>query len=861
VILLRLISWPYFRRHVLRTLLTIAGIVLGVAVFVGMHTANRTVLEGFAQTVDRIAGKTELQVTAGETGFDEDVLDKVQSASTVRVAVPIIEAIVDPKLPGRAAQGSILILGIDMTGDRSLRDYDLESGDDAVLDDPLVFLAQPDSLILAKEFADKNGIAVGSTLTLGTAVGDKPFTVRGVMKPSGLTSAFGGNLGIMDIYAAQKMFGRGRKFDRVDIGVKTGRTIAECERELQTLLGAGFQVEPPSGRGRQFEAMLSAYSMMVDISSAFALFIGMFIIYNSFAIAVTQRRSEIGILRALGATRRQIRLLFLGESAVTGLVGSIGGVLFGVVIARGIAASIGTLINDVYGQTVHTTLELAADPALLGFALVIGIVTSLIAAAIPAWSAARVDPVQALQKGKYQVLSAGESRLRAILAAILGAVALGCLVVAQWSGGSTASRYVFYLGFALVIVVSLLLSPLLSLALARAIRPVLKWIRPVEGALAADSLIQAPRRTSASIAALMLSLTLVVGFAGMARASYDSIIDWMNTALNPDLFVMPSQNIVVRTIRFPADMGPRIAALPGVAQVQSVRDARIVFRHTPVMIVAVDVRSLKDTIKVAPVEGDVDDMYRRAAAGEALLVSDNFAQLQRVHLGDVLEIPAPNGVIRLPVAGVSIDYSDQQGAIVIDRSVFQKYWNDDSVNVFRIYVKAGARPADVRAALLARFDGERQLFVFTNSEVKAYILKITDQWFGLTSVQIAVAVLVAILGIVNTLTVSITDRRRELGVLQAVGGMRTQIRRTIWIEALSIAFIGLALGFALGAINLYYILQMVLHDVGGMRLDYEYPFDTVLALVPVMLAAAFVAAIWPAESAVRGSLVEALEYE
>jgi putative ABC transport system permease protein len=859
VILLRLISWPYFRRHVLRTMLTVAGIVLGVAVFVGMHTANQTVLDGFSRTVDRIAGKTEIQITAGETGFDEEILDKVQSASTVRVAVPVIEAVVETKLQG---QGNLLVLGIDMTGDRSLRDYDLESGEDAVIDDPLVFLAQPDSLILSKEFADKNHITVGNRLPLGTAEGEKRFTVRGVMKSSALTSAFGGNLAVMDIYAAQKMFGRGRTFDRIDLAVTPGRTIVECERELQTMLGPGFQIEPPSGRGQQFEAMLAAYSMMVNISSAFALFIGMFIIYNSFAIAVTQRRSEIGILRALGATRRQIRWLFLGESAVTGLIGSIGGVAFGVLIARGIAASIGALISDTYGQAQSTTEALATDPTLLGVALVVGIVTSLIAAAIPARNAARVDPVQALQKGKYQVLSAGESRLRAMLAAVLGAAALACLLIPELTTGAPGgSRVLFYVGFALVIVVALLLSPLLSLALAKAIRPALKWLRPVEGVLAADSLIQSPRRTSASVAALMLSLTLVVAFAGMARASYDSLIGWMHTALNPDLFIMPSQSIVVRTIRFPGAMGPEIGAIPGVERVQMVRDARIVFRKTPIMLVAVEADSIGQTAQLPPVAGNADEMYRKAAEGEGLIVADNLALLQHLSLGDMLEIPAPNGLIRLPVVGIIVDYSDQQGTIFMDRRLFVKYWSDDSVNVMRVYLKPGTSMPEVRQRILEKYAGQRQVFVLTNAELKAYILKVTDQWFSLTSIQIAVAVLVAILGIVNTLTVSITDRRRELGVLQAVGGLQGQIRRTIWLEALSIAVIGLTLGFALGAINLYYILQMVRYDIAGMRLDYEYPYPTMLALVPVMLAAAFVAAIWPAESAVRGSLVEALEYE
>src|SRR2546425_542883 len=146
--LLALISWPYFRKHILRTMLTVAGIVLGVAVFVGMHTANDSVLYAFNRTLDRIAGKTELQLTAGETGFGEETLETVQSAKSVRVAVPVIEAIVDSQIAG---EGSLLVLGVDMTGDRSLRDYDLESGDEAVIENPLVFLPHPDSIILTNQ--------------------------------------------------------------------------------------------------------------------------------------------------------------------------------------------------------------------------------------------------------------------------------------------------------------------------------------------------------------------------------------------------------------------------------------------------------------------------------------------------------------------------------------------------------------------------------------------------------------------------------------------------------------------------------------------------------------------------------------
>ena len=197
----------------------------------------------------------------------------------------------------------------------------------------------------------------------------------------------------------------------------------------------------------------------------------------------------------------------------------------------------------------------------------------------------------------------------------------------------------------------------------------------------------------------------------------------------------------------------------------------------------------------------------------------------------------------------------------MDRKVFMRYWRDDTVNVFRVYLAPGAQVPEVKQRILERYQGERQVFVLTNPELRAYIIRITDQWFALTSVQIAVAVLVAILGIVNTLTVSITDRRRELGVLRAVGGLAGQIRRTIWMEAIAIGVLGLILGFAFGALNLYYILEIVHRDIAGLRLDYSFPLPTVGMLVPTILGAAFVAALWPAESAVHGSLVEALEYE
>jgi putative ABC transport system permease protein len=850
MILLRLISWPYTRRHMARTILTTAGIVLGVGVFLGMHTANQSVLFALHETVDRVAGATELQVTAGESGFDEEVLERVQARPEVRVAVPVIEAVVDSGLPG---QGSIMILAVDMTGDRSLRDYTIESGDDAIVDDPLVFLAQPDSLIVTREFADRNHLRSNSRIPMQTMDGSKEFVVRGIMAPGGLAKAFGGNLAIMDVYAAQKVFGRGRKFDRIDIGVAEGVTVDHARAAVENALGPGFEVETPASRGKQFDSVLRLYSVTMNITSLFALFIGMFIIYNSFAIAVTQRRAEIGILRALGATRRQIRALFLVESGVLGLVGSTIGLGFGYLLARGTAGYLGQMLEGISGIAQRVE-DVATDPTLMAVALGMGIATSMVAAFVPARNAARVDPVQALQKGKYQVLSAGENRIRRRTALVFALVAGVCLLV---DGGPV----VFYSGFFLFMLAALLLTPALALWLTRAMRPLLGWLWPVEGALAADSLIQAPRRTSATVSALMLSLSMTVALGGIARASYESITEWIGTALNPDLFVTASPTLTSRSFRFPAEMGRAIELVDGVEEVQSVRTPRVVFRGTPVMLITIEVAKWAARTHRPAVEGSDEEMYRLTAEGKGVILSQTLSGLKNLHVGDAIDIPAPAGILRMPVVGVIEDWSDQQGTIMLDRAVYRTWWNEDHVNTFRVYLRKGASLPAVRAAILERLGTNRRLFVLTNEDVRTYITGLTDQWMAMSYSQIAVAVLVAVLGIMNTLTVSIMDRRRELGVLQAVGARRRQIRYTIWMEALGVGFVGIILGLGLGAIALHYVLDMTHRDISGMLLPYRFPMGIAGMLFPIILGAALVAALWPAESAVRGSLVQALEYE
>jgi putative ABC transport system permease protein len=337
-------------------------------------------------------------------------------------------------------------------------------------------------------------------------------------------------------------------------------------------------------------------------------------------------------------------------------------------------------------------------------------------------------------------------------------------------------------------------------------------------------------------------------------------MDWTTAALNPDLFVTASQSLTERNFRFPPSLGDDLARIDGVEEVQRVRSHRFNYKGAPVMIVAVEADSLGDRAARPPVEGP-PEMYEMAAQGKGVILSDNFAALHGLHHGDAIELATPTGLHRVPIVGLVVDWSDQSGTILMDRESYIRWWGDDTVNIFRIYVKDGVPPMDVRARIIERFAGTQRLFVLTNREVRAWIASLTEQWMALAYAQIAIAVLVAMLGIVNTLTVSIIDRRRELGVLQAVGGLRNQIRHTIWMEALTIGAVGLVLGFAVGSVTLHYVLEMGRRFITGMSLPYTFPWAIAALLVPLILGSALVASLWPAESAVRGSLVEALEYE
>jgi len=851
--LLRRVSVPYARRHIGLTILTAAGVALGVAVFVAIQTASTSLKIALRDTLDRVAGKAQLQVTAGEVGFPEEVLDRVRGTAGVRAAAPVVEAIVRSE---KASEGNILVLGVDLTGDRQLRDYEFE-GEDESIDDPLVFLAQPDSICLSSDFASRNGLAVEDDVSFETALGPKSFQVRGLLAPKGFATAFGGNLAVMDIYAAQFVFNRGKRFDRIDVLLEPGTPIDQATAALQGALGPGFTVEPPFRRGAQMESLLTAFSASMDLSCWEALFIGVFLIFNVFAVAVTRRRYEIGVLRSLGAGPTRIRRLFLLEGAVLGLLGSAAGVALGLALARAATRFMSALVQTAYGLSeVAPVVTWGAGPSLAGAGL--GLVSSLLATWFPAGAAGRVDPVEALSRGGVLRFSPLQSRVRWWS----GWAALLLAAVIRIYAGYFPSPGAVLLAMAAAGLTVILLAPSLTRASSRLLRPVLSRTAGLEGRLAVDALLAAPRRTAATVAALLISVAFGISQAGYARSFRQSFGRWLDQSLNADFYVTGTERFISKAFQFPASFADEIAGLDGVRHVESVRVLKQSFGDEQITLLALETAKFLDRAKIWVVEGDEARIRSDLISGRGVVISDNLSVRHGLHAGDTLSLDTPSGRVALPISGVLVEYSSDRGSVTMDRSVFIRHWKDQSVDTFDVMLRPGADPLAVKAAILERFAGRgTRLFVFTGAEFRKRINAVGDQFFALTYVQFGIAFLVAVMGIVNSLLISVAERRREIGILKAVGAVRGQVKRLFVLEAVAIALAGTALGLLLGA----YLVELTIHILGtsltGWVLPYMYPYPAAILAVPALLAVSMAAAWYPARLAVATPAVEALAYE
>jgi putative ABC transport system permease protein len=846
------ITWKQWRLHKLRTFLTLLGIALGVAVFFAVRTANLTLLSSLTLTIEKLAGKATLQIIGGEGGFPESVWETAKDIEGVRVAQPVIEVIANTAFED---EGNLMIVGVDMLGDRELREYQFDE-EGSEIADPLVALAQPDSILISHTFADKHRLKDGDKLPLFTSQGKKEFTVRGIFKPAGIGEVFGGQIAVMDVFNAQFVFNRGRNIDRVDLMNEPDVKVEDLQQRLRERLPSGLEITRPAARGQGIENAVSAMRIGMTLASFIALLVGVFIIFNTFSISVNQRWKEIGILRALGVERPNVQRMFLGEAVIMGVIGSALGIALGFFLAAGAERLMSEVAANVFSYvSTRQPPVFRWDYALTSFA--IGVIASLIGAWLPARAASLLNPVLALHNIETRQRENVLGRARMLIG--LGLVIVGLLLV-RFAPLRVGLGFQF--SYALLMLCGLiLLLPKLAEWTARLLRPLMDRVFGSEGVIAVETMIQSPRRTSATVGALMIGLMFVFSTGAYVRSYQQTVLRWMDRMINSDILISTSEMARSRTYHFSEDLSRKIAAVPGVKRVENARIIFLPYADDSVALVSIEMDGWFARVKDVVEDADESQAREKLIKGEGVLVARNFANRYRLGVGDRLQLQTPTVPFDRPIAGIIEDYTSEKGAVFFDRELYKKYWNDASVDMIEINIVPGADVASVKNEIVRAIRGEHRAFVYTNAEYKRWVMNLIDGFFVLNYMQMAVAVIIAALGIVNALLISVSERRRELGILRAIGGLRGQIRKMILLEAAAIAIVGVIIGAIAGMLNTYFLVRTAAVMIGGFTIPYRFPIWLIGVVLPIALLISLAAAFWPARKAVNLRVIEAIGYE
>ncbi len=851
-----------------RTLLSIAGVALGVLASVAIGTANIQVLRSFEQAVTTVAGPATLEIAGHDLGVDEAAITAVRRVDGVVSAAPVIEESVVVN-QGEARGQALQILGLDLLAEVGTRGFQISQ---AETNDALEALLTPDALYLGRQVAADWKLKVGSTVEVMVGGRLVRLRVAGLIHNEAAGSSLWDRLAVMDIAAAQLLFQSIGRVDRIELVTAPDRTLDDIILSLRAVLPPHIVVQRPAQRTKQVENMVWAFQLNLSVMSWVGLLVGVFLIYNTIAFAVAQRRREIGIYRALGMTERRVAGLFFVEAGLLGLLGGLLGGLGGIWLARALVSLVSRTVSDLYAPVTSGGLILSMDMVTLtavAKGVLLGTVVSMVGALGPSVEASRTVTVRALAPGDYE----STNQLRA---GLWGWISLALLVLAGLcSLVGPVGKLPLFGYFATVCLLGALscLAPMCIKALGwRPLRRDSKTM-VVGGSLrliAADQAARHPGRNAVTVSALMVGLSIMIGVVVMVRSFRDTVEFWVDETVMADLIVAPQSWLQGKqsgqaSRSLPGGWRPTLSAIDGIAAVDTYREAYVGVEGQSVALVSRDLRLHAQRSRYLMVHGDSSAALRRAAETGGALLSEVLASRLGVREGDTVSITTPSGPVAVPVEGIFYDYSTDGGKLVMDRTWYQRQWHDDRVTVFSVYLAAGADVDRIKQSIVTHVAGLDGMtlppLVIRNHELRQEILDIFDRSFVLTYVLEAIAVLVAVLGIVNTLVTAVLERRREFAALRAIGASTGQVERLVLWEAAYLGLIGAALGVAGGLLLALLLIHVINKQSFGWTIQMTVPGGVILQAVGLALTAALVAGYWPARWAARQPVVEGLREE
>ena len=843
----RLMVRPLFREPV-RTLLTILAIALGVAVVLAIDLAGGAAAGSFRSSMETLAGDNELEV-ATSGGVPESVVGTLVTLPySIRVS-PRIEdyaVIVETKK-------SLPLIGLDLVSEGSAYAQSEPQNDGApptqsASENVFEHLGYADSIWVGSSVGYKTGERV--ELLINDQV--RNYTVRGVYPDSnGNESAI-----VMDLAVAQHALARYGRVDRILLKVPRTPGLEDWQQRLRTVLPAGVDVRPQGTGTIENRRMLAAFRWNLRLLSYISLVVGAFLIYNTISVSVVRRRPEIGIVRALGASRGVILSAFVGEAACFGLAGALLGLPLGRFMATGAVRLMAATVESLYVSSRPGAIELSAASVLL--ALAIGVGVAVASSYSPAREASRVSPVEAMARGRREYDVRVHKARDLWLALVLGLAAAAASLAPAVAG----KPFLGYLAAILLVAASALAMPAFVDALTSLSSKLLGKLLGVEAMLASRSLAASLRRTSVLVGALSTAIAMMTAVGIMVGSFRQTVMIWMSDQLPADLYLRPAGSAAAdRHPTISPGLAEEIAKLPGVAAVDRLRAYEISFEDMPATLASADLNVLRsyhnsDFFSGRPRE----QVLAELRDSNAVIVSEPFTYKHHLKAGDSMTLSLGETQASFRIADVYYDYSSERGNILMDRKTMLRYLPDPAPSNLAIYVSSGAQLGRVRAEIENASAGHRVL-MFSNRDLRAEAIRIFDRTFAITYALEAVAVLVAVMGIAGALLALVIDRRRELGLLRFLGAAKGQVRKLILVEAgllgLLANFAGLALGFALSLILIYVINKQSF----GWTIRFHWPVEVLLGALTVVYGATVLAGLYPAQVAVRLNPLEVVHEE
>jgi putative ABC transport system permease protein len=846
----------HLRTNRLRSLVTLAAVCLGVAISLAIDLANATAVDSFASSVNVVANRVNLQVLGVGRGFDERTLLRVQDVGGVQYASPTIE---DSVVVGARADdpfsGEILrVLGVDLL--RPLPRVDERRADvpDAFRSssaDPYELIGGRGAIV-SQRVVQRYHLRAGGTLE--ALAGDRPVRLRvSAILPAQL-AGLDSSVVFVDVATAQELFNKLGRLDRIDLVVEPSR-LAGVRAAIARVIPPGTRVVEPTVRTGEIRRMLRSFQLNLAALSYIALLVGMYLIYNTVAISVVQRRPEIGTLRALGATRRQIFTIFLAEGALFGALGALLGLALGSALAQFSVGAVARTVDTLYVGT-HAD-RVIYDPLVLAQAFVAGVLFATLAALFPALEAAATPPALAMRQQSAEP----HGKRPGVGLALAGALLLALAYLATFAPALDGIPVFGYLAGLLIIFGASLCLPL-AIAGVAAAGSALASRRSPAGRLGALNLGSSVRRNSVAVAALMVAIGMMVSVAILIGSFRTTVIAWADETLRADLFVRP---LGLSDASYEAHFSPAVAAkvsrVPGVAAVDTFRAISIPFRGSLTTLGAADFASLSQRNKLRFLGGaDVAALARTLPGSEQVVVSEPFATRFGVKTGDVLPLDTPSGLVRFRVAAIYNDYSSDAGVMIADSRTYARLYHDDSIDSLAIYAAPGAdlqnlRTRVIRSVLPLRID------VQTTRELRALVVAIFNRTFAITYALYIISIAIALLGVVTTLFALVLERRREIGLLRYLGLTARDVRRMVLYEAAYIGGLGGLSGIATGILLALLLIYVINRQAFGWLIELHMPYDFLAEAFVLVVATALVAGLYPARVASRIRTAEAVRAE